>query len=571
MAAVIRINILATAKRAVGEFRKVTREADKAGKGIKRGLAIGAGVGAAGITAGVAAAGVALKDGVSSAMKYQDAALQVTNALKNTKRAQGLTTASVQEASAALEDLTGAKVDENDATLAQAKFIRAGITDRKGLDRVLKASANVALGTQKDFTSTSVAIAKALANPAKAAGVLTRAGVPLSKSQQDTLKALAKTGDAAKTQAYVLEILEKNFKGAAEAAGKGLSADLGRAEDALDDSKREIAQAFLPTLGQLAREFKDRLPGAIAAVKPVLTTFFNVITNPAFPKVALTIAALVVAFKTLSATLAVVRLATELLTIAKWRENLAFLASPVTWMVIAVVALVAVIVLLATKTRFFQTIWNASWGWVKNTARTTWDWIKRTAANFVRGLKRTWSGITALVTKVREVRDRIIGYFTSFYRWMVALPGKIIDGIINGFRAGWSKVTGWLKSAAEALPDWITKPLGITSPSKVMAKVGQSVGEGLVQGIRSKVGAVRKSMGVVTAAIRKGVGGPDARFTVGEVGNVRVEAEAGAGGNTYNLTVNVAATADPAKAGAAVIDAIEAWERQFGRRRLQPA
>jgi hypothetical protein len=36
-------------------------------------------------------------------------------------------------------------------------------------------------------------------------------------------------------------------------------------------------------------------------------------------------------------------------------------------------------VLLATKTTFFQDIWNASWGWIKRTAMDVWQWLTVTA------------------------------------------------------------------------------------------------------------------------------------------------------------------------------------------------
>lgn len=57
--------------------------------------------------------------------------------------------------------------------------------------------------------------------------------------------------------------------------------------------------------------------------------------------------------------------------------NFAFLSSPVFWIIAAIVVLIGVIVLIATKTDWFQKAWKASWGWIKTAASDTWDFIKK--------------------------------------------------------------------------------------------------------------------------------------------------------------------------------------------------
>lgn len=66
-----------------------------------------------------------------------------------------------------------------------------------------------------------------------------------------------------------------------------------------------------------------------------------------------------------------------LVTAAQWAWNAAQLASPTTWIILGILALVAVIVLIATKTDWFQRAWSASWKWIKNAASNTWDFLKK--------------------------------------------------------------------------------------------------------------------------------------------------------------------------------------------------
>lgn len=80
---------------------------------------------------------------------------------------------------------------------------------------------------------------------------------------------------------------------------------------------------------------------------------------------------------------------------AQWLMNTALLASPITWVVIGIIALVAVIVLIATKTKWFQTAWAAAWGWIKKAASNTWDFIKKIPGWIGTAFARVSNAITA--------------------------------------------------------------------------------------------------------------------------------------------------------------------------------
>jgi len=69
--------------------------------------------------------------------------------------------------------------------------------------------------------------------------------------------------------------------------------------------------------------------------------------------------------------------ATKIQAAAQWISNSAFLASPLTWIILGIIALVAVIVLIATKTDWFSKAWRASWKWIKDAAQATWDFVKK--------------------------------------------------------------------------------------------------------------------------------------------------------------------------------------------------
>ena len=82
---------------------------------------------------------------------------------------------------------------------------------------------------------------------------------------------------------------------------------------------------------------------------------------------------------------------------------------------------------------------------------------------------------TVLGNVVSTVRGKI-GEFTN--------AGKdMIQGFFNGIKSKWGEVLAWLQAAIDAIPAWVKDALGISSPSKVFAEIGEQMMAGLAQGI----------------------------------------------------------------------------------------
>jgi hypothetical protein len=149
--------------------------------------------------------------------------------------------------------------------------------------------------------------------------------------------------------------------------------------------------------------------------------------------------------------LGVLAIAIGVMVAVQWAWNAALALSPVTWIVLGIVALIAVIVLVATKTRFFQTIWGAVWGFLK----TVGTWVKNV---FVGYYTFMWN---ALVTGVKFVWRMVSTYFGFWYGllnkvigWVVAAKNKIVDkwnSIINFFRTAPGKIRGALSGMFSGL------------------------------------------------------------------------------------------------------------------------
>lgn len=107
----------------------------------------------------------------------------------------------------------------------------------------------------------------------------------------------------------------------------------------------------------------------------------------------------------------------------QWAWNIAMTANPVGLIIAGIALLIGVIVLIATKTTWFQDIWSAAWGWIKKTALSFWDWL------------------SALPAKIGSVFLTVAGFITKPFR-----------AAFNFISDAWNHTIG---SLSWTIPAWI--------------------------------------------------------------------------------------------------------------------
>lgn len=217
-----------------------------------------------------------------------------------------------------------------------------------------------------------------------------------------------------------------------------------------------------------------------------------------------------------------------------------------------------------------------------------WDGIKG-------GLVAIWDGITGRISEAISggVGDWLallldfspIGILHSVIAFAldalgIELPARfstlganLISGLVGGITSG----LGWLKDTvvgvASSVAGWFAEKLGINSPSRVFMQYGGWVSEGAALGIAGGQGAVRNAalsmataatlampMAADAAALRLDTRPPMAAHMAAQAG--------GSGGNTYTITINPAAGADPQAIARAVSAELDRRERSQQSRRL---
>ena len=84
-------------------------------------------------------------------------------------------------------------------------------------DRAQQAILDMATTMSMDLGGAAVMVGKALNDPVKGINAMTRAGVSFTAAEKDVILALAETGRLAEAQTLILQALEGQFKGSAQA------------------------------------------------------------------------------------------------------------------------------------------------------------------------------------------------------------------------------------------------------------------------------------------------------------------------------------------------------------------
>lgn len=127
-----------------------------------------------------------------------------------------------------------------------------------------------------------------------------------------------------------------------------------------------------------------------------------------------------------------------------WANTIALLANPITWIILAVLALVAAIVWIATQTEWFSDIWEAVWGWIQETFATVKDWIE----NALEALAEVWDTIWNAIVAVAETVWNAIKWYVETY---INIVKTVITTAINVIKTVWETVWNAIKTVFEAV------------------------------------------------------------------------------------------------------------------------
>lgn len=181
----------------------------------------------------VAAVGAFFNKLIDETSAAQFAQAQLQAALKSTGNVAGQSVSSLNAMASALQDTT---VFADDAvTAAQSLLLTFTKVGGETFPRATRAIADVAQAMGTDLQSATIQVGKALNDPIQGVAALARAGIQFSDAQKEMIKQMVETNRLADAQKIVLQELETQFGGSAEAAGKTLGGAIERLKNSFGD------------------------------------------------------------------------------------------------------------------------------------------------------------------------------------------------------------------------------------------------------------------------------------------------------------------------------------------------
>lgn len=288
---------------------------------------------------------------------------------------------------------------------------------------------------------------------------------------------------------------------------------------------RELSSAgggALANLGTALVEVLVSLEPVLGATTQLATVFAQVVA--AIPtdvlvtlgQVLLALKAATIAYTVVTRTIAI---ATGLWSAAQGALNIVMMLNPIGLIIAAIVALVAIIVMVSTRTTFFKDLWNTVWNSVKTITQTVWNWIKNaisTAIDFLVMLFMNFTGPGLIIQHwdtiksatsaawnwVKNAVKNVFNFLKNLFLNFTG-PGLIIkhwNKIKDATNSAWNWVKNLISNVLSSIKDFISSRLSAAKNAAVNAF--NTIKNTIRDRINSARSAVSNAVGGIVDKIR---------------------------------------------------------------------
>ncbi|MDX3582543.1 phage tail protein [Streptomyces europaeiscabiei] len=174
---------------------------------------------------------------------------------------------------------------------------------------------------------------------------------------------------------------------------------------------------------------------------------------------------------------------------------------PIGWIIMAVIALVALIILYWDEIKAFTiAAWNAIVAWVKGAAQKIWD------------LFLSWTIIGLVIKHWDTIKAKTIAVWNAIVAWVKKIPGWIYQAFLNWTALGllikhWSAMKSATIRKATELIAWVKGIPGRVKSAmgnlgSVLVGAGRALIQGFISGIKNMIGSVKNAASSVVSAAR---------------------------------------------------------------------
>ena len=213
------------------------------------------------ITQGVMGIQSALRGSIKDAQDYERAIAKAGAIIQSTGNVAGVSVGHFQAMANSLEKLGVA--DEN--VIMQSENVMATFTQVRNVvgagndvfDQATKAALDLSTVMEGDLQASTVQLGKALNDPIKGVGALSKVGVTFTSDQKAMIKTLVESNNVMGAQKIILAEVNREFGGAAKAVGDTFAAAVTRAKDKATDFTRDLIMGLQPILLSIGKTIGD--------------------------------------------------------------------------------------------------------------------------------------------------------------------------------------------------------------------------------------------------------------------------------------------------------------------------
>lgn len=424
--ATINIKFLADLKQFSSQLQNSSRKIKKMGRELQS-------VGTA-LSVGVTAPFVAFSVKAVKAWDVQAKAIaQVEAGLRSTGGAVGYTSSELQKMASELQNNTLFGDEEILKGVTSQLLTFTNIAGQQ-FGRTQQAALDLATRLDGDLKSASISLGKALNDPIANLSALSRSGIQFSDSQQAMIKSLVETNRLADAQTLILDELEKQFGGSAEAAAKAGLGPFKQLSNAIGDLSEEFGKIISEAISPFVGALKVVVSG-FQSLSPQVKKFILIIGG---------VAAAIGPFLALAGTI-----------LPSILTGFTLLASPIT-AVVAALAAVGVVIYknwepikqtLVDIGNYFVDLYNESLA------------FRIAVQGVVLMFKNLWSVASFVLSSIKDVFTGLIKSFVSRFK----LVGAIFKAVL----------TNPLKDISEAVKKAVANY--VSDSQKGMSEVGNNI------------------------------------------------------------------------------------------------
>lgn len=186
-----------------------------------------------------------------------------------------------------------------------------------------------------------------------------------------------------------------------------------------------------------------------------------------------------------------------------WAANIALLANPITWIILGIIALIAMVVFLVMN-------WETVWAVITSVTAAFIDWFIGVLDAFLGWWNGLWTAVWEWIVAVwNGIVSAVTGFFTGLWNTMIGIGVAIVgwwnglwNGIVSFFTGIWQNIFSVIRTVQAVFGDVFNAVAGIVRGAfEGVVGIVRGVINGIIDAVNGVIGGINSVAGAIGGAI----------------------------------------------------------------------